>query len=173
MRAQLWLMVAASGALSACSTLSSVFSSEKSVTVDEVRRLNVCNTTAAVPQLSLLPDAAAVELWQSARHVDLIGVDPLPYAVSYVVVELGAQQRSGYSIAVSRHADVRNGVLRLNATLFEPDNPQTASRVPGSPCVLVGLPTARYRSLELADPGGTVLASILSVPPVQLPTSAK
>jgi hypothetical protein len=151
-------------ALGGCSTMSQWFGGD-ALQVSEVRRLSVCNSDGPQPRVSLLADREAVRAWQHSHNVDLIGVDPLPAAGAYVLVERGVRLTAGYGIAVSRQASVSGGVVQLSATLFAPDPGQMTAQMVTSPCVLVALPAGSYRGVQLRDPAGTVLADTAT--PVQ------
>jgi hypothetical protein len=154
--------------LAACSTLGGLTGGEgEEVHVAEVRQGAVCNSDGPLPHLSLLADADAVRAWQHAHNVDLIGADPLPSPGPFALVEMGVRLSAGYGIAVSRQAEVRNGVLRLSASLLTPPAGQPAAQVVTSPCALVALPPRAYRAAELYDPSGSLLGRADAATPVQ------
>jgi len=128
------------------------------IEVTEVRRLVSCNSDGPQTHLYLLADRDAVWAWEHARRVDLIGVDPLPTAGAYVLVEMGVQQGGGYGLAISRRAQIDNGlVITLSASLLTPDSSQAATLAVTSPCVLVALPQGTYHGVDLRDPSGNLL----------------
>jgi hypothetical protein len=109
-------------------------------------------------RLTLLPTVEAVETWQQAHKVDLIGVDPLPVAGAYLLAELGPRDSAGYGLAIANQAAISGGVLGLGATLFTPDPAAPPPTEATSPCVLVALPEGNFRAIELHDPQGKLLA---------------
>jgi len=128
------------------------------IEVTEVRRLVSCNSDGPQTRLYLLADNNAVWAWEHSRKVDLIGVDPLPTAGAYVLVEMGVQQGGGYGLAISRRAQIDNGlVITLSASLLTPDSGQAAVQAATSPCVLVALPQGTYHGVDLRDPSGNLL----------------
>jgi len=130
----------------------------RAIEVAQVRQLGSCNSDGPQTRLSLLVDREAVRVWQQAHHVDLVGIDPLPDAGAYVLVELGVRDSAGYGLAIVRQAGLGGGVVWLGASLFKPDAAEAARPMAASPCVLVALPEGRYRGVELRDPAGTLLA---------------
>lgn len=151
--------------LAACSTLGGGVGD--AVHVTEIRSELSCNSDGPQPRLSLLADEAAVRAWQQAHNVDLIGADPLPSPGPFALVEMGVQLSAGYGIAVSRQAEVRDGVLRLDASLLTPDVGQAVAQTVTSPCTLLALPPRPYRAAELFDPSGTLLARARPPTPLQ------
>lgn len=150
-------------AMAACSTLERWTSSP--LQVSQVRALQNCNSDGPQPRVSLLADREAVRAWQERHKVDLIGVDPLPDAGAYALVEIGIHTSTGYGLAVSRQAAAGGEVVQLQATLFSPEYGQTTPQVVNSPCVLVAFPPGHYRGVEVRDPAGNLLADVTA--PVQ------
>ena len=150
-------------ALAACSTLEQWNSSP--LQVNQVRVLQNCNSDGPQMRASLFADPEAVRVWQERHQVDLVGVDPLPDAGAYVLVEMGIHTSTGYGLSVSRQATVGNGVVQLQATLFSPPYGETPPPLVNSPCVLVAFPPGHYRGAEVRDPAGTLLADVTA--PVQ------
>lgn len=150
-------------ALAACSTFEQWTSAP--LQVSQVRVLQNCNSDGPQPRVSLFADREAVRAWQERHKIELIGVDPLPEAGAYALIEIGIHTSAGYGLAVSRQAGVSGGVVRLQATLFSPEYGQTTAQLVNSPCVLVALPPGRYRGVEVRDPAGTLLADVTA--PVQ------
>lgn len=151
-------------ALAGCSTMSQWLGGD-SLEVSEVRRLNLCSSDGPQARVSLFADREAVRAWQHGHNVELIGVDPLPAAGAYVLVEMGVRLTAGYGVAVSRQASVSGGIVHLSATLFAPEPGQMTAQMVTSPCVLVALPAGNYRGVQLRDPAGSVLADTAT--PVQ------
>jgi hypothetical protein len=150
-------------ALSACSTLRQWTSSP--LDVSQVRVLQNCNSDGPQTRVSLFASPEEVRAWQERHKVDLIGVDPLPDAGAYVLVEMGIHVNTGYGLAISRQAGDNDGLVQLQATLFSPPYGQTTPQKVISPCVLVALPAGRYRGVEVRDPAGALLADVAA--PVQ------
>lgn len=164
-------LVLAAGLLGACAKpvwlrmpdvsapdFSSWFGGENAILVEEVVRANVCNTADSESEVSVLPDLVALKAWASGRGVDLktVNNEPLPEGQPFAVVELGQRPHGGYSLAVSRQAGLRDEVLVLKATIFEPQHGRWASDEPISPCVVVSLPRREYRVVRLVDQTGRV-----------------
>lgn len=157
-----------SSLLGGCAALSGMLADGEPIQVSEVRRLLSCNSDGPQARLSLLADREAVRAWQHGHNVDLIGVDPLPAAGAYVLVEMGVRMSAGYGVAVSRDARLDGGVVHLNASLFSPDPGQVTAQVVTSPCVLVALPPGgSVRAVELRDPAGNLLGRADAVAAVQ------
>lgn len=129
------------------------------INVEQLRSLSVCNTAGSDPQLSWLPDLDAVQAWQQAHGIDLIGHDPLPTG-PFVLVENGARPSAGYGVAVSRRAGWDEGVVTLSATFLVPPADAMNAQMLTSPCVLVSLPPVQMRSVNLVDAGGHVRAQV-------------
>lgn len=138
---------------------SSWFNSENAVEVKEMVRAAVCGTAGGESEVTLVPDLPALKAWASGRKVELLTVNKqaLP-ATPYAIVEFGQRPNSGYGLAVSRQAGMRDDVLLLKATFFEPQQGRWASTVPSSPCVIVSLPLREYRVVKLIDQTGKVRA---------------
>jgi hypothetical protein len=152
--------------LAGCS-LGGLLRGDDAIEVSEVRRLASCNTEGASARVSLLPGAEAVRAWQAAHGVELIGVDPLPSAGTYVLVEMGQRPSAGYGILVSRRALLGNGMVQLSASLITPAPGEASAEVLTSPCALVALPQGTYTRVELRDPAGELLARADAAAPVQ------
>jgi len=90
--------VLSSGLLAACASLSTMFPSGQSIEVSEVRQLVSCNSDGPQARLYLLADREAVRAWQREHKVDLVGVDPLPAAGAYALVEMGVRMSGGYGL---------------------------------------------------------------------------
>lgn len=151
--------------LAACSGLGGFMRGDEPVEVSEIRRLTVCNTEGAQAKVTLLPGVDAVRAWQTAHGVELVGVDPLPSAGAYVLVEMGSRPTAGYGILVSRQALLGSGRLQLSASLLAPDPASASAEMLTSPCVLVALPQSGvYTRVELRDPGGELLARTDAAP---------
>src|SRR5882672_9210779 len=103
--------VLSSGLLAACASLSTMFPSGQSIEVSEVRQLVSCNSDGPQARLYLLADREAVRAWQREHKVDLVGVDPLPAAGAYALVEMGVRMSGGYGLAISRQAGFSGGVV--------------------------------------------------------------
>lgn len=132
---------------------------ENAIAVEEVARANVCNTTAGESEVTLMPNVGALQAWAAGRGIELSGAGgrPLP-ETPYAVVELGQREHGGYGLAVSRQAGVRDGVLLLRATFFEPQPGRWAGSEPSSPCAMVSLPPREYRQVRVIDQVGKVRA---------------
>ena len=153
--------------LGACASLSAMLPGSAPIEVTEVRRLVSCNSDGPQMRLTLLADREAVRAWQHGHNVDLIGVDPLPAAGAYVLVEMGVRMSGGYGLAISRRAEIDGHVIKLSASLLTPDAGQATTQMVTSPCVLVALPQGTYHGAELRDPAGNLLARADAVAPVQ------
>jgi hypothetical protein len=150
-------------ALAACGTIEQWTSAP--LQVEQVRALQSCNSDGPQPRVSLFADREAVRAWQERHKVELIGVDPLPDAGAYALIEIGLHTSTGYGLAVSRQAGLSGGTVQLQATLFSPEYGQTTPQLVNSPCVLVAFPPGQYRGVEVRDPAGTLLADVTA--PVQ------
>lgn len=128
------------------------------IEVREVARSMYCNTPGDAARALLLKGAQAVVDWQVTRGVVLAGPESLAQA-TYVVVEHGARNTGGYSLAVARAAGLRGEEVVLHATFFVPRPDAMTTQALTSPCVLVQLPAGRYASVEVQDADGTVRAS--------------
>jgi hypothetical protein len=133
--------------------------------VFQLRSAQNCDSAGPEPRVSLFTTRAAVRSWQDWHKIDLVGVDPLPDAGAYALVEMGIHTSTGYGLAVSRQASVSGGVVQLQVTLFSPAYGEVTPPKVNSPCVLVALPPGRYRGVEVRDPAGTLLADVTA--PVQ------
>ncbi|WP_157572489.1 protease complex subunit PrcB family protein [Nevskia soli] len=150
-----------------CGSLPEVLQGSSSIEVAEVRRLLNCNSDGPQTRLSLLADREAVRAWQGSHNVDLVGVDPLPEAGAYALVEMGVHMSAGYGLAISRRAQISGLTITLSASLLSPDAGEAAAQMLTSPCVLVALPHGTYRAAELRDPAGNLLARADAATPVQ------
>lgn len=139
--------------------VSSWFSEENAVEVKELVRAEVCGTAGGESEVTVVPDLPALMAWASGRKLELLTVNKqtLP-ATPYAIVEFGQRPNSGYGLAVSRQAGMRDDVLLLRATFFEPQQGRWASTEPSSPCVIVSLPPREYRVVKLIDQTGKVRA---------------
>ena len=152
------LAAAAATTLTGCADMPAWLFNRHDVAVDEVRRLSVCHTAGDQAQLSLLPDAAAVEALQAQRGIDLIGAEPLPPG-PFVLAELGRRNTGGYAMVVSHQAVGEGDLLKLYATFFAPSPGQPTAQAQTSPCVLVALPAySHYSQIRLVDPAGDTRA---------------
>lgn len=145
--------------LAACTTLPdgsllpAQLSRPDEVEVTELRGLTQCAAPTDAIRIETLADAEAVQAWQHARGIDLIGSEPLPDG-PFAVIDLGSRPDGGYGIAISRRAELRGPVLRLTASFLRPHADDAPAPGGTSPCVLVGLPAGPYARVELADPAG-------------------
>jgi hypothetical protein len=130
----------------------------KQIEVIELRRALTCNTPDENVHTALFEGLAAVRDWEKARGVELAGADPLPDG-PYAIVELGKRNTGGYAVAVSRQAKLTGKTLRLSTTFIAPGQGRLVSQMITSPCVLVSLPAATYKTLEVVDETGAVRAT--------------
>lgn len=139
---------------------SSWFDNEHAIEVREVVRSEVCGTVGGESDVTVMPDLTALKAWAAARHVALVtAADQVLQAQPYAIVEFGQRPNSGYGLAVSRRAGMRDDVLLLKATFFEPQQGRWASDTPSSPCVIVSLPPRDYSVVKLIDQTGKVRAA--------------
>lgn len=138
---------------------SSWFDNEHAIEVREMVRADVCGTVGGEPDVTVVPDLDALRAWAAGRQVELVTVSNqvLP-AAPYAIVEFGQRPNSGYGLAVSRLAGMRDKVLLLKATFFEPKQGRWASAEPSSPCVILSLPPREYGVVKLIDQTGKVRA---------------
>ncbi len=139
------------------------------IEVSEVRRLSNCGTESGAAAVTLLPTANAVRDWQRARGIDLTDGGVLPPG-AFAVVEHGARNTGGYSVAVLRQARSAGDVVSLYANFLEP-NSELRAQMLTSPCVLVALPPGDFRIVELLDSVGRRRA-ISNEPPPATASSA-
>lgn len=140
---------------------SSWFTSENAIAVQEVARADICNTATGESDVNVLPDLGALKAWTLNRGFELTNTTGQPYPESpYAVVEFGQRAHSGYGLAISRQAGVKDGTLLLKGTFFEPKPGRWASNEPSSPCVVVSLPPREYRQVKVLDQTGRVRAAI-------------
>lgn len=135
------------------------FDSENAVMVEEVVRAKACGTVTGESEVSVLPDLDALKAWAASRRVELQSTTgkPLPQS-PYAVVEFGQRPNSGYGLAISRQAGMKDADLVLKGTFFEPTHGRWASDEPSSPCVVVSLPPREYRVVRVIDQTGRVRA---------------
>lgn len=137
------------------------FSRENAVVVQEVARADVCNSATGESEVNVLPTYGALQAWALERKIELVNTTGRPYPESpYAVVEFGQRQHSGFGLAISRQAGVRDGTLVLKGTFFEPQQGRWASNEASSPCVVVSLPPREYRQVKVLDQTGRVRAAI-------------
>lgn len=141
------------------------FTRENSVVVQEAARVDVCGTPGGESVASLIPDLPSLQGWAANRGIELVSITgkPLPEG-PYAIVEYGQRPNSGYGIAVSRLAGMKEGDLLLKATFFEPIPGRWSSDEPSSPCVIVALPAGEYTRVRLIDQSGLVRADTEGVP---------
>jgi hypothetical protein len=140
---------------------SSWFTRENAIVVQEVGRADICNTVTGESDVSILPDLGALKAWTLNRGFELINTTGKPYPESpYAVVEFGQRQHSGYGLAISRQAGLRDGTLLLKGTFFEPQQGRWASSEPSSPCVVVSLPPREFQQVRVIDQTGRVRAAL-------------
>lgn len=141
------------------------FNSDNSVAVQEVGRSNICGTAGGESVVTIVPTLAAMEAWIAGRSVDLANVSSQPYPESpYAIVEFGQRPNSGYGLAISRDAGLKDKDLLLKATFFEPTQGRWSSAEPSSPCVVITLPALEYTSVRLVDQTGKVRAGTEGTP---------
>lgn len=137
--------------------LATWFAPENAVKVEELRRSQQCASPDGETRVHLFKNLAAVRDWEAQRGLSLLGEEPLP-KVSYAVVELGARDRSGAGVAVSRNAGRKQDLLLLRATFFEPPADAPAATI--APCALVRLPRADYSGVAVYDQAGQLRARV-------------
>ena len=139
---------------------SSWFNPEHAIEVQEVSRADICNTPDSESAVTVMPDPAALQAWAQSRGVRLEpdAGRPLPQT-SFAVVEYGQRPHGGYGLAVSKQGGLRNSVLLLKGTFFEPAPGRWASTTPMSPCVVVSLPPRNYKDIKVLDQTGRVRAA--------------
>lgn len=140
---------------------SSWFKRENLIYVLEVARADTCNTASSEAEIEVLPDVGALQAWALGRKFELINATGKPYPESpYAVVEVGQREHSGFGLAISRQAGLRDGTLLLKGTFFEPQPGRWASNEASSPCVVVSLPVREYRQVKVLDQTGRVRAAV-------------
>lgn len=166
---KLWLLTATLLA-AGCSTswvpdlslpdFSSWFNSEYAIEVEEVGRANLCNSAGGEAVVTVVPNKASLQSWADGRGIkfEAANAKPLP-ETSYAIVEFGQRPHSGYGLAVSRQGGLKNGILLLKGTFFEPQPGRWASDEPTSPCVAVALPPRAYKDVRVLDQTGRVRAA--------------
>lgn len=139
---------------------SSWFNRENAIQVEQVAQAAVCNTAGGESEVTLLPDLTALNAWASGRGVVLESFNgrPLP-ASPYAVVEYGQRENSGYGLAVSRQAGLKDSTLLLKGTFFDPTKGRWSSAEPSSVCVFVSLPPREFRTVKVIDQTGAVRAA--------------
>lgn len=136
------------------------FENENLIEVAEVGRAVHCGGENRDVRVALLPDLASAKAWTAGRGIVLPGIEEGQLLdAPYAVVELGYRDTGGYGVAVSRQAGLKDDVLVLKATFFEPGQGRWASSEASSPCAIVSLPPRQYRSLQLIDQAGALRAS--------------
>jgi hypothetical protein len=125
----------------------------------EVGRLAQCHSVGREPALEVFTDPAAVTAWETTRGVQLAPREgQLPPGV-YVIAEMGERSTGGYSLAVSRQAGIKDGVLYLKASFLVPGNAGMVTQALTSHCSLVLLPTRSYSRVLLVDQANKVRAT--------------
>lgn len=152
-------LMACSSATAWLPDVGSWFTSENQVIVSEVASASQCRATGKEASLKLLRDGAAVKAWEASRGLSLTGRTELPKG-PYVAIDLGSRPTAGYGIAVSRQAGLRDDVLVLKATVFEPQPGAITAQVITSPCALVRIPVVDFKSMRLIDQSGRPLARL-------------
>lgn len=139
---------------------SSWFNPEHAIEVEEVSRANICNTAGGESQVTVVPDVNALQAWAQNHSVALEPESgkPLPNT-SFAIVEYGQRPHSGYGLAVSRQGGLKNSILLLKGTFFEPSPGRWASNDASSPCVVVALPPRPYKDVRVLDQTGRVRAA--------------
>lgn len=139
---------------------SSWFNPEHVIEVEEVSRADNCNTAGGESSVTVMPDLGALQSWALNHAVKLEpeSAKPLPQT-AFAVVEFGQRPHGGYGLAVSKQGGLKNGILLLKATYFEPSPGRWASSEPTSPCVVVSLPPREYRDVRVLDQTGRVRAA--------------
>jgi hypothetical protein len=149
-------LTAASMLLGACAMLQSD-DTVTPVDVEQVARSNYCGSPDAQTRANLFPDAASLRLWSAGRGVEMLPAG-VPENAAYAVIEIGERRTGGYGLAISNRAELKRGVLTLTATFF--DTPQgVLTQAITSPCLVVRLPGAGVRVVEVRDPAGELRAS--------------
>lgn len=161
---KLWILSGLAALLSGCAkmpgmgSVSDFFVSKQTVTVTELGRSAHCNVSTAEPHIELFPHGDALKSWAQQRGVDFY-YEKLPGEGWLAVVGTGQRSTAGHAIAVSRQAQLQGAQLTLRATFISPRAGQMAAQVITSPCVLVALPDADLRAVELQDQSGQVQAT--------------
>lgn len=159
-----WMLSVLVALLSGCakipgmSSVGDFFVSKQTVTVTELGRSAHCNAQTADPHLELFPHGDALKSWATKHGVDFY-YEKLPGSGWLAVVGTGQRSTAGHALAVSRQAQLQGAHLTLRATFIAPREGQMAAQVLTSPCVLVALPDADIRVVELQDQTGQVRAT--------------
>ncbi len=132
---------------------------EYSVEAIEIGRLVQCHSTGREPTLEVFVDPAAVKAWEEARGLKLSPVAGELPPGTYVIAEMGQRNTGGYSLAISRQAGIKDGVLYVKASFLVPGNVSMVTQAITSPCSLVLLPSRSYSRVLLVDQANKVRAS--------------
>ena len=150
-------------ALSGCSGLPDIrvsdwFSGDETpISVTEVARHSQCGAKTAELNTHIFRQVESLKLWESERGIEFLRDEPLQEG-NYAVVELGQRNTGGYGLAVSRQAALRGSTVILNTTFLSPRPGSMRTQALTSPCVLVALPQARIKNIEVRNEAGTVVA---------------
>lgn len=113
-----------------------------------------CAESSPDSSVQMFASADAVRFWQQGSGVQLIG-DQSMLSGTYVLVQMGQRQSSGYGLLIGPEAQVDNQRVRLHATFFAPDaGVATTTDALSSPCVLVRLPAGEWQGVDLYDQSG-------------------
>lgn len=159
-----WILSGLAALLSGCakmpgmSSVGDLFVSKQTVTVTELGRSVHCNANTAEPHIELFPHGDALKSWAQLKGVEFY-YEKLPRDGWLAVVGTGQRSTAGHALAVSRQATLQGAHLTLRATFISPRAGQMAAQVITSPCVLVALPDAELRVVELQDQTGEVQAT--------------
>ena len=155
-------MVAATTVLAACASMSWLSGGTETVTVDDAGVSVSCPASGQDPWVREFPSLDAVRSWQADNDLQLLtpGAEPGRYAI----VGMGQRNSGGYGIAVSRAAEIEDGVLRLKATFVAPRAGAMTTQMISSPCALVRLPReAGWQSIEVYDQTGRLRVTLRTV----------
>ncbi len=148
---------AASGVAALLLSGCALFGTGERIKVAEVGRSEACAAPSAEMSVQLFSNADAVLAWQQGSGVELISHYSMLPGV-FALIQLGQRSSGGWGLLIGPQGVASEGVVRLYATLFAPSEQDlVSSPAPTSPCVLVRLPNADWRRVEIYDQAGTRL----------------
>ncbi|MGB0954776.1 MAG: protease complex subunit PrcB family protein [Panacagrimonas sp.] len=136
------------------------FADKSMLEVAEVARGGQCRDVVSQAAIMILPNLATTQRWAAERGITIKrGKNQDLLDAPYAVILLGHKQTGGYGVAVSRQAQLKNDVVQLNATFFDPAPGRWSGSDPTNPCAIVSLPPRQYAGAELYDQSGTLRAA--------------
>ncbi len=104
-------------------------------------------------------DEPTVRYFRDARQMPAAMAEHAERAEAFVLIEMGARPTGGYALQLADPtASVTDGVARLRVRWQEPAPEAMVTQAFTSPCLLLGLPAADYRRIEVLDQSGAVRA---------------